>query len=295
MKNKKFAFTNSEGFWGYVFLAPAMIGFLLFTALPMIMSLYYSFCNYDGIGMPEFIGIGNYKELIQNSEFYMTTGNTFIYALGVVPVGVILALVVANLLNQKVRGVSGYRSAFFIPYVVSYVAAGMVWQWMFNQDYGLINTVAGWLGLPQPGWLSSEPWAMISVIIVTVWKTLGYNIVIILAALQNINPALYEAAEIDGANGFKKFTKVTVPMLRTTITFVTIMMMIDALQAFDQIYIMTSGGPAKSTQTLVYLIYTDAFEYFKQGRASALAYILFVFIFIFSLIQLRIGEKDNTK
>lgn len=295
MKNKKFAFTNSEGFWGYVFLAPAMIGFLLFTALPMIMSLYYSFCNYDGIGMPEFIGTGNYKELIQNSEFYMTTGNTFIYALGVVPVGVILALVVANLLNQKVRGVSGYRSAFFIPYVVSYVAAGMVWQWMFNQDYGLINTVAGWLGLPQPGWLSSEPWAMISVIIVTVWKTLGYNIVIILAALQNINPALYEAAEIDGANGFKKFTKVTVPMLRTTITFVTIMMMIDALQAFDQIYIMTSGGPAKSTQTLVYLIYTDAFEYFKQGRASALAYILFVFIFIFSLIQLRIGEKDNTK
>ncbi len=284
---------TNETFWGYVFLAPVIIGFLVFTAVPVVVSLYYSLTNYDGITAPKFVGLSNYIDLFQNGEFGHALLNSVYFTIGTVPLGAFLALLVAILLNQKIKAQSLYRSAFFIPCIVSYVAIAMVWQWMYNQDYGLINSVLGALGLPQPGWLATEELAMPSVIIMTIWKGLGYNGVILLAGLQGISPSLYEAAEIDGASAFQRFTRITLPMIRPTMMFVLLTSMIGALQAFDQIYIMTSGGPGRATEVVCYLIYMNAFQYFKQGYASAMAYILFIIIFAASVIQLKVSEKNS--
>ncbi len=261
--------------------------------MPVVVSLYYSLTNYDGITAPKFVGFENYIDLFQNGEFGHALLNSVYFTVGTVPLGAFLALLVAILLNQKIRAQSLYRSAFFIPCIVSYVAIAMVWQWMYNQDYGLINSVLGALGLPQPGWLATEELAMPSVIIMTIWKGLGYNGVILLAGLQGISPSLYEAAEIDGASAFQRFTRITLPMIRPTMMFVLLTSMIGALQAFDQIYIMTSGGPGRATEVVCYLIYMNAFQYFKQGYASAMAYILFIIIFAASVIQLKVSEKNN--
>lgn len=285
--------STNETFWGYVFLAPVIIGFLVFTLIPVCVSLYYSLTNYDGMTTPKFIGLENFINLFQNGEFGHALWNSVYFTIGTVPIGAFLALLVAILLNQKIHGQGIYRSAFFIPCIVSYVSIAMVWQWMYNQDYGLINTFLGKLGLPQPAWLASEELAMPSVIIMTIWKGLGYNGVILLAGLQGISPSLYEAAEIDGANAFQRFVHITLPMIKPTMMFVLLTSMIGALQAFDQIYVMTSGGPGRATEVVCYLIYQNAFQYFKQGYASAMAYILFIIIFTASIIQLKISERNN--
>lgn len=282
-----------EAFWGYVFLIPIIIGFLLFTAVPVVMSLYYGFTNYDGVMEPKLIGLDNYRTLFTNREFGEALGNTIYFTLGTVPLGVFLALLVAVLLNKKVRGSALYKTAFFIPVIVPFVAIAMVWQWLYNEDYGLFNMLLGKLGLYQPPWLTSESWAMPSVIFMTIWKNLGFNAVILLAGIQGVPSSLYEAAEIDGANAWDKFRKITIPVLLPVIGFVFITSMIGAFQAFDQIYIMTKGGPGTSTQVVTYLIYMNAFQYFKQGYASAMAYILFILIFVLSIIQFRFSEKGR--
>lgn len=283
----------NENFWGYAFLLPTIIGFVVFTAIPVVMSFYYSLTNYDGIRPPEFVGLRNYINLITQKDFLNALWNTACYTIGVVPIGTFLALIVAVMLSQKIRGVSIYRSAFFIPVVVSTVSVAMVWQWMYNQDYGLINAILGQMGLPQPGWLSTKELAMPSVIVMSIWKGLGFNIVILLAGIQGISPSVYEAAEIDGAGTLRKFWNITIPLVRPTMTFVVINSLIGAFQAFDQIYIMTKGGPAKATEVVVYLIYMNAFHFFKQGYASAMAYVLFIIIFILSIIQLRANDSKD--
>lgn len=290
---RKTLLSANENFWGYAFLLPTIIGFVIFTAIPVVMSFYYSLTSYDGIQAPEFVGLRNYLNLISQKEFRNALWNTACYTVGVVPLGTLLALVIAVMLNQKIKGVGIYRSAFFIPVIVSTVSVAMVWQWMYNQDYGLINAALGALGLPQPGWLSTKELAMISVIIMSIWKGLGFNIVILLAGIQGISSSVYEAAEIDGAGAFRKFRNITVPLVRPTVTFVLIISLINAFQAFDQIYIMTKGGPAKATEVVVYLIYMNAFHFFKQGYASAMAYVLFIIIFILSIIQLRVSESKD--
>lgn len=294
VRKKKVTKLNAkENFWGYVFLSPIIIGFLVFTVFPVIMSFYYSLTNYDGILKPEFIGIQNYIALFTNKEFGEALLHTVYFTIGTVPVGVFLAILVAVLLNQKIRGINFYRSAFFVPVIVSFVSITMVWQWLYNEDYGLINAFLGKLGLYQPPWLTSERWAMLSVIIMSIWKGLGFNAVILLAGVQGISENVYESADIDGANVFQKFFKITLPLLKPTIVFVTIISMINSFQAFDQIYVMTKGGPGTSTQVVSYLIYMNAFQYFKQGYASAMAYILFIIVFVASIIQLRVSEKNS--
>lgn len=173
------------------------------------------------------------------------------------------------------------------------MGAGILWQWLYNEDYGLINAFLGQLGLYQPPWLTSEKWAMPSVIIMSIWKSLGFNAVILLAGVQGISSEIYESADIDGANVVQKFFKITMPLLKPTIVFVTIISMINSFQAFDQIYVMTKGGPGTATQVVSYLIYMNAFQYFKQGYASAMAYILFIIVFIASIVQLRFSEKNS--
>ena len=257
------------------------------------MSFYYSLTNYDGILKPKFVGFQNYAMLFTNKEFGEALLHTIYFTIGTVPIGVFLAILVAVLLNQKICGVNAYRSAFFIPVIVSYVSITMVWQWLYNEDYGLINAFLGKLGLYQPPWLTSEQWAMPSVIIMSIWKNLGFNAVILLAGVQGISPDIYESADIDGANAVHKFFKITLPLLKPTIVFVTIISMINSFQAFDQIYVMTKGGPGTATQVVSYLIYMNAFQYFKQGYASAMAYVLFIIVFAASIIQLRFSERNN--
>ena len=176
------------------------------------------------------------------------------------PLGTILAILVAVLLNQKIRGLNLYKTAFFIPVIVSYTSIAMVWQWLYNDDFGLINSALNTLGLPSVPWLTSSAWAMPSVIIMSIWKNLGFNSVILLAGVQGISPAVYEAADIDGANVVQKFFRITLPMLKPTIMFVMIISMINSFQAFDQIYIMTKGGPGTATQVVSYLVYMNAFQ-----------------------------------
>ncbi len=207
--------------------------------------------------------------------------------------GTILAILVAVLLNQKIRGLNLYKTAFFIPVIVSYTSIAMVWQWLYNDDFGLINSGLNSIGLPSVPWLTSSAWAMPSVIIMSIWKSLGFNSVILLAGVQGVSPAIYEAADIDGANVVQKFFRITLPMLKPTVMFVMIISMINSFQAFDQIYIMTKGGPGTATQVVSYLVYMNAFQYFKQGYASAMAYILFIIIFVASIIQLKVSEKNS--
>ena len=292
-RKRKISLASNENFWAYVFLAPIIIGFLAFTIFPVIMSFYYGLTSYDGITSPKFVGIGNYIELASDENFLKSLWNTVYFTLGTVPVGAFLALIVAVGLNAKIHFVNLYRTAFFIPVVVSTVAVSMVWQWMYNQDYGLINLFLGKLGLYQPPWLASTSWSMPSVIIMSIWKGLGFNAVILLAGIQGISPSLYEAAEIDGASGIQKFWHITVPMIHECMAFVLINGLIGSFQTFDQIYVMTNGGPAQSTQVISWLIYMNAFRYFKQGYASAMAYILFLIIFIASILQLHLSEKKN--
>lgn len=291
IRNKNLA--NNESFWAWLFLMPIIIGFIVFTAFPVVMSFFYSLTDADGITPPKFIGLQNYANLFKEKEFLNALKNTIYYTVGVVPIGTFLAIITAVLLNQKIKFVNFYRSALFIPVIVSTVSISMVWQWMYNQDYGLINAFLGSLGLPQPAWIASQELAMPSVIIMSIWKGLGFNTVILLAGIQGISPSIYEAAEIDGAGPVRKFFNITMPLLKSTTMFVLIISLINAFQAFDQIYIMTKGGPAKATEVVVYLIYMNAFNFFKQGYASAMAYVLFIIIFIASIIQLKVSESKD--
>lgn len=291
--NRKKGLKQNEGLWGMFFLAPTIIGFLVFTIIPVIMSAIYSLHEYDGITPMEWVSIENYTKLLTNKEFIKSLGNTIYFAIGTVPVGCFLALFVAVVLNQKIRGRMFYRSCFFVPTIVSMVAISVVFQQMFNQDYGVMNDILGWFGIPPQKWLASKALAMPVVIFVSIWKGIGVTIVIFLAGLTGIDSQLYEAAEIDGAGAITKFFRITIPMLRSTITFVVINNLISSFQAFDQIYMLTSGGPAKSTQTISYLIYKNAFSYWKMGYASAMAYIMFVIILVCSIVQLFISRDEK--
>ena len=289
----KQSITQKEWFWGYTFLMPVIIGFLIFTLIPVCMSLYYSFTEYDGISKPIFIGLENYSSLMKNEDFLLSLKNTLVFTIWTVPVGAFLSLLCAELLNTDIIGKKIYRSIIFIPNIVSYVAVAMVWQWLYNEDYGLINSLLGSLGLYQPPWLTSTEWAMPSVIIMTIWKNLGFNMIIFLAGLQGISTSYYEAAYIDGASTLQRFFHITVPLLKNTTLFVIVTSMIGAFQTFDQIYLLTAGGPNRATQVVVYLIYMNAFQYFKQGYASAMSCILFVIIFAATLLQFKLNNQQE--
>lgn len=285
--------TNKETFWGYIFITPIMLGFFIFMLYPLIASLYLSLTESDGITPATFIGLENYRLLISDERFIDSLLVTLIYVVGTVPVGVGLALLVALLLNQNIRFIYLYRTAFFIPYITSMVAVATVWKWLYNTDYGLINGVLSQIGLFEPPWLSQQGWAMLSIVIMSIWKGLGFNMVIFLAGLQNISPSMYEAAKIDGANAYQRFFYITIPLLRHTTLFVMVMAIIGSFQVFDQVYVMTNGGPANSTSVIVYYVYQNAFLFFKQGYASAMAYVLFAIIFVATWVQLQISNRKD--
>jgi len=272
---------------GFLFIAFPMLLFFIFMALPAISAIYFSFTNYDIISRNDWVGFSNYKKIIQDEMFFLALKNILYYIVMEVPLTVICSLGLALLLNKKIKGIVLFRAIYFAPAVTSTIAASTIWLWLLNPMYGLVNQVLDYFGISGPTWLANSSTAMISIVIVVLWQNLGMNIIFYLAGLQGIPSVLYEVARVDGANTFQCFRYVTLPLLKTTTFFVLTMAMIGAFQLFDQAYALTRGGPANSTLTPVYLIYNNGFGSLKMGYASAQAFILFVIIFVFSLINMR--------
>lgn len=277
----------SHLFWATIFLLPNLLGFFIFILFPVLASFGISFLQWDLLGEMNWIGLGNYKELMTDGVFWKVLWNTIYFTIVTVPVGIVISLLLAIALNQKIRCLKIFRSVYFLPVISSMVAVAMVWQWIYNPQFGLLNYLLSLIGIDGPSWLSSTIWAMPAVMIASIWKGLGFNMLLFLAGLQGIPETYYEAAEIDGANWFSKFRNITIPLLSPTTFFVIVMAVINSFQVFDQIYIMTQGGPARSTSVLVHYLYQNAFEYYRMGYASSIAYVLFFLVFIVTLIQLK--------
>ncbi len=278
---------NNQGFAGIVFILPALLGTLIFIIIPVICSFGLSFAKWDLLNPIEFVGLKNYIDIFHEPLFYKILVNTFVFAISTSIFGVIIPLVLAAILNSKIRGSEFYKTAYFLPFITPMIVIGVVWEWIFDPNIGLLNQI---LHL-HINWLYDTNFAMPALIIVSVWKLIGYNMVIFLSGLSGISQSMFEAAKIDGANVFQTFKNITVPLLSPTIFFVVIITAISSFQIFDLIYLMTDGGPLDSTNVLVYAIYKNAFEYFNIGKASAMAYVLFVIILVLTLMQWKMRKK----
>lgn len=251
-------------------------------------SFALSLSKWNLIGTPSFVGLDNYLQLFKDENFYMVLWNTFYYAIATTIFGIIIPLLLAALINKGLKGSNFFKSAYFIPFITPMIVVAIVWEWIFDPGHGVLNWALGGANIK---WLYDTHLAMIALILVSVWKNIGYNMVIFLAGLQAIPESLNEAAKIDGASGIKSFLNVTLPMLSPTIFFVSIITTISSFQVFDLIYMMTAGGPQNSTTVMVYWMYKNAFEFFKVGQASAIAYVLFFIILILTLIQWYTRKK----
>ena len=295
---KRLGLGNRGGLAGYMFVAPSLVFLSLFVILPIMLAFYYSLTDYDLMRSPRFAGFKNYVNLLDDVRYPRGVANTLYFAFGTVPSGIITSLLLAVLINRQIRGIYAYRALFYMPVVSSFVSVSLIWLWMYEPQFGLINEGLETLGLPRQKWLLAVKTSMLSIIIMSVWKNMGLNMVIYLAGLQGIPPHLYEAAEIDGAGPISKFFRVTLPLLAPTTFFVVIVYFIGALQMFVQVFILTNkgyggwGGPVDSTITVVPLIYMSAFEYLKMGYAAAMSFVLFVVIGIVTLINARLLRYD---
>ena len=276
----------------YLYLLPTILGLTLFSAGAVVASFLISFTAWDMITPPELVWFENYLSLWRSDLFWEVVINTLYFIVLAVPLSVSCSLALALAANTELRGITFFRTAYFLPVVSSMIAVALVWSWIFNPEYGLLNyLIRVMFGVQGPAWLDSTTWALPAMVIVTVWKGLGYSMVIFLAGLQNIPQDLYHAATIDGAGVWKRFRHITLPNLSPTTFFVLVITFINAFQVFEQTYILTRGGPANSTLTMSFYIYQNAFQYFQMGKAAALSYVLFAAIFIVTLIQFRIQKR----
>lgn len=277
----------------YLFLLPAGIVLLIFFFIPFFQTIGLSFFNYStNIYHPEFSGIENYIEIIRNPIFYKVMLNTLIYLIVAVPILAIVPLFLAVLINQKIRGITLYKILIYLPVIVSIVVAAIAFKWLYAEQ-GILNYVLNLLHINAISWLTDPKFAIYSVIIVTIWKGIGYYMMIYLAGLMSVPQELYEACEIDGAGFFRKHLTVTIPHIMPSIALVTTISSISAMKIFAEIYVMTKGGPLNSTKTIVYYIYEKAFENLDLGYASAMAVILLVIVMIFSLINILCFERNK--
>jgi multiple sugar transport system permease protein len=278
--------TIRENITGYLFALPWLINLILLTTLPVGSAVYYSFTQYNVLKPARWIGLQNYQTMLTDDPLFWTAlNNTIYYAMFAVPMGLILALTLALLLNQQVPGIAFFRATFFLPSIVPVVAASVVWAWILNPEFGLINDLLGRLGLYRPPWLTSPQWSKPALILMSLWS-IGPTTIIFLAGLQDIPRHLYEAAEIDGASAWQRFVTVTIPLLTPTIFFNLVVGVIDAFQIFAQVYIISEGGPVWSTLFYVFYLWQQGFRFFKMGYASALALVLFVIILALTLVVL---------
>lgn len=278
---------NNERIAGWVFILPALLGTLIFIVIPVICSFGLSFTKWDLLNPIRFVGLDNYKEIFSEALFFKIFWNTVVFAISTSVLGVIIPLILACILNSKIRGSEFYKTAYFLPFITPMIVIGVVWEWIFDPNIGLLNHI---LHL-HINWLYDTHFAMPALIIVSVWKLIGYNMVIFLSSLSGISQSMFEAAKIDGATPFQIFKNVTIPLLSPSIFFVVIITAISSFQVFDLIYLMTQGGPLDSTNVLVYAIYKNAFEYFNVGKASAIAYVLFFIILVLTLVQWSLRKK----
>lgn len=278
---------NNQKFAGWIFVLPALVGILIFIIIPVISSFGLSFTKWDLINPITFAGFNNYREIFTEPLFFKILVNTFVFAISTSVLGVIIPLILACILNSKIRGSEFFKTAYFLPFITPMIVIGIVWQWIFDPNIGLLANV---LNL-HINWLYDTNFAMPALIIVTVWKLIGYNMIIFLSSLSGISNSMFEAAKIDGANSVQTFINVTVPLMAPSIFFVVIITAISSFQVFDLIYLMTQGGPLDSTNVLVYAIYKNAFEYFNVGKASAIAYVLFFIILVLTLVQWSLRKK----
>ena len=278
---------NKSAATGWIFVLPAVIGVFIFIIIPVICSFSLSFTDWDLLNEIKFVGFNNYQSVLTSELFWKMLGNTFVYAISVSVFGVIFPLILACLLNEKIRGSEFYKTAYFLPFITPMIVIGVVWEWIFDPNIGFLNH----LFHLHINWLYDPHFAMPALIIVSVWKLIGYNMVIFLSALSGLSQNMFEAAKIDGANSFQTFKNVTIPLLSPTIFFVVIITAISSFQVFDLIYLMTQGGPLDSTNVLVYAIYKNAFEYFNVGKASAIAYVLFLIILVLTLVQWNLRKS----
>ena len=278
---------NQQNFAGVLFILPALLGTIVFIIIPIICSFGLSFAKWDLLNPIQYVGLENYKVVLTEPVFVKIIINTFVYAIATSIFGVIIPLILACIINTKIKGADFFKTSYFLPFVTPMIVIGIIWEWIFDPNIGCLNH---FLHL-HINWLYDTNFAMPALIIVSVWKLIGYNMILFLTGLSTINQELLEASKIDGANAYNTFKNITIPLLSPTIFFVTIITAITSFQVFDLIYVMTQGGPLDSTNVLVYAIYKNAFEYFNVGKASALAYVLFAIIFILTLIQWKLKSK----
>ncbi len=283
-----------ENFNAYCFLLPALVLLAIFSFIPIVSALGLSFCKWRILGKPEFIGLKNYLSVFNDPVFWIALKNTAIYSFVTVPGGLVLALGSALLLNQKLKGRVFFRGVIFFPVTISMVVIALIWGWMFSEHYGIVNFLLEKMGITPKNWLANPKTSFPIIMLMSIWKGFGYGMVIYLAALQSIPQEYYEAAEIDGANPLRKFLHITLPLLNPTTLFVLVIAFIGSFQVFDQIYILTQGGPGYSTTVLVSYIYDEAYGgKFRMGRACAIAYILFVIVLLFTILQLKLFREKG--
>ncbi|MGH2533036.1 MAG: carbohydrate ABC transporter permease [Thermomicrobiales bacterium] len=276
---------------GWLFIAPVAVGVLAFYFVPILVSLYTSFTNSDGLTRADWVGLFNYERLVTRDVFFRDTlRTTLIYVAGHIPLTIGLALCLALLCNRRMRGVTWFRTAFFMPVITNVVAISLVWSFFFAPGVGPLNWFLSLFGVSGPSWLTDTSWALPAIIIVSVWFGVGYPMVILLAGLQGIPEIYYDAAKVDGASAWNRFCTVTLPLLTPSLFFLTITQFISSFQVFGIIYVMTSGGPANATQVYIHYLYENAFQYSRMGYASAMAWLLFVIIAAISLVQWRLQK-----
>ena len=293
MKKRRLSRDNRNRLIALGFLTPNLLGFLVFTMIPVGVGIGMGFFRWDGANEPVFIGIRNFARMFTDSMFQNALRVTFLYTALTVPVTIVLSLLVASLLTANIKLTTLYRSIFFFPYIASIVAVAVVWQFLYHADMGPINEFLRSIGIADPPrWTSSKDTALIAVAIMNTWRSVGYYMVLYIAGIVGIPSVYYEAAAVDGANVWQKFRHITLPMLSPTTFFIVIISIINSFQSFTPIYVMTGGGPGTATQVLVYRIYEEAFVLSNFGYASAMAFVLFLIVLLFTIFQFRWQEKQ---
>ena len=274
-----------------LFLAPSLVPLVLFLVLPMVSSIALSFVSWDLLTEPRWVGLANYRGLLHDSEFHAALFHTFYFVAGYLPLVFCGGLLLALALNQQLKGVAWLRTLYFLPVVTSWVVVSLVWKWLLNPQYGIVNRLLSVVGVHGPGWWLDPAWAMPSIIFASAWKDLGFTMVIFLAGLQAIPADYYEAAALDGAGRWSRFRHITLPLLSPASFFVIVISLINNIQVFDQVWIMTQGGPAGSTNVVVQQIVQNAFSFGRMGYAAAMSWVLFALILIITGVQLRLQKK----
>lgn len=284
---------RSEHRWALAFVAAPVIGYLMFTLYPVGFAVYASLTNWNGLGVMRFVGLDNYVRLFSDANFLESLYNTFFYMLGI-PIGLALSLALAVAMNRKIVGLTAFRTIYYVPVISSLAAIAILWQWAYNGDFGLVNQALALVGIDGPNWLASTFWAKPAIILMAIWKGLGFSMILYLAAIQSVPRSLYEAAQLDGADGWQRFRSITLPMVRPVTFFLVVTNVIAGAQLFTEINIMTpSGGPEYSTASAVWHIWRQAFRYQQMGYATAMAIVLGLLILVITLIQFRLNRRNS--